>query len=65
MVFCDARNAAAALVNDTVRIRAFGKNARAVTEKLDWSCIVAEFEQALLRLTDDAQAQLIETHAVA
>jgi glycosyltransferase involved in cell wall biosynthesis len=61
----DYVQAAAALVNDTVRIRAFGKNARAVTEKLDWSCIVAEFEQALLRLTDDAQAQLIETHAVA
>lgn len=61
----DYAQAAAALVNDAVRIRAFGKNARAVTEKLDWSCIVAEFEQALLRLTDDTQAQLIETHAVA
>jgi glycosyltransferase involved in cell wall biosynthesis len=61
----DYVQAAAAMVNDAVRIRAFGKNARAVTEKLDWSCIVAEFEQALLRLTDDTQPQLIETHAVA
>jgi len=57
--------AAAALVNDAVRIRVFGKNARVITEKLDWSCIVAEFEQALLRLTDDMPAQLIKTHAVA
>jgi len=61
----DFVQAAAALVNDAPRIRVLGKNARVITEKLDWSCIVAEFEQALLRLTDDMPAQLIKTHAVA
>lgn len=57
--------AAAALVNDALRIKTLGANARVTTEKLDWSCIVAEFEQALLRLMDDAQTEVMETHALA
>lgn len=61
----DYVQAAAALVNDTARIKALGKHARVTTEKLDWSCIVAEFEQALLRLIDDAQTEVIEAHAAA
>jgi len=61
----DYAQAAAALVNDAPRIRALGERARVTTEKLDWSFIVAEFEQALLRMTDSAQAQMIATHAVA
>lgn len=43
---------AIALAPQTARIRALGAAARATTEKLDWSCIVAEFEQALLGLID-------------
>lgn len=61
----DYVQAAAALANDTTRIKNLGLRARATTEKLDWSCVVAEFEQALLRLTGEAQTQLIGTHAVA
>ena len=61
----DFVQAAAALVNDGERIKALGKHARITTEKLDWSCIVVEFEQALLRLTVEAQTQVIGTHAVA
>lgn len=61
----DYVQAAAALANDAARIKALGLRARATTEKLDWSCIVAEFEQALLRLTGEAQTQVIGTHAAA
>ena len=61
----DFVQAAAALVNDGARIKALGKHARTTTEKLDWSCIVVEFEQALLRLTVEAQTQAIGNHAVA
>lgn len=61
----DYAQAAAALVNDAPRIRVLGERARVTTEKLDWSFIVAEFEQALLRMTDAAQAQVIGDHAVA
>lgn len=61
----DYAQAAAALANDAARIKALGANARITTEKLDWSCIVAEFEQALLRPIDDAQSEVMETHAVA
>ena len=61
----DFVQAAAALVNDGERIKALGKHARITTEKLDWSCIVVEFDQALLRLTVEAQTQVIGTHAVA
>lgn len=57
--------AAAALVNDTTRIKTLGANARITTEKLDWSCIVAEFEQALLRPIDDVQTEVMEAHAAA
>lgn len=50
----DYVQAAAALVTDLPRARRMGAKARATTEKLDWSCIVSEFEQALLALTEDA-----------
>ncbi|MDP2399827.1 MAG: glycosyltransferase family 1 protein [Burkholderiales bacterium] len=50
----DYVQAAAALVTDLPRARRLGAEARATTVKLDWSCIVAEFEQALLALTGDA-----------
>ncbi len=50
----DYAQAAATLVTDLPRARRLGQQARATTEKLDWSCIVAEFEQALLALTGDA-----------
>lgn len=61
----DYVQAATALANDAMRIKTLGANARVTTEKLDWSCIVAEFEQALLRPIDDAQAEVMEAHAVA
>lgn len=61
----DYVQAAAALANDVVRARALGAQARVTTEKLDWLCIVAEFEQALLRLIDNAQTEVIGAHAVA
>jgi glycosyltransferase involved in cell wall biosynthesis len=61
----DYVQAAAALINDAPRIKTLGANARITTEKLDWSYIVAEFEQALLRLMDDAQTEVMEAHAVA
>jgi len=48
------RVAAAALAADLPRARRLGEQARRTTEKLDWSCIVAEFEQALLALTGEA-----------
>lgn len=52
--------AAAELVTDAARVRAFGRSARVTTEALDWTCIVAEFEQALLDLTTEGPV-----HAVA
>lgn len=61
----DYVQAAAALVNNAARIKELGARARITTEKLDWSCIVAEFELALLRLIDDAQAEVMQTHALA
>ncbi len=61
----DYVQAAAALANDAPRVKALGARARTVTEKLDWSYIVAEFEQALLRLTDEVPAHAGEAHAVA
>lgn len=61
----DFVQAAAALANDPARVRGLGAQARVTTEKLDWSCIVAEFEQALLRLINDAQIEAIGAHAAA
>ena len=42
---------ALALATDTPRIRALGAAARKTCERIDWSKIVAEFEQTLLELT--------------
>ena len=42
---------ALALATDTPRIRALGAAARKTCERIDWSHIVAEFEQTLLELT--------------
>jgi len=42
-----------------------GRNARATAEKLDWSFIVAEFEQALISLTGEAPDSVTESHVVA
>ncbi len=61
----DYAQAAAALANAGPRVRALGERARATTEKLDWSYIVAEFEQALLRLTMEIFPHAIGTHVVA
>ncbi len=41
---------AAGLARDRERVKRLGAAARAVTEKLDWSWIVGEFESALLEL---------------
>lgn len=46
-------NLAVALAEAPDRARSLGQQARATTEKLDWSHIVAEFEQALLSLTSE------------
>lgn len=61
----DYVQAAAALANDMARIKALGARARITTEKLDWSCIAAEFEQALLRPINAAQTEVIGAHAAA
>jgi glycosyltransferase involved in cell wall biosynthesis len=61
----DYVQAAAALINDAARIKALGGQARMTTEKLDWSCIVAEFEQTLLRLINETQTEVIGAHLVA
>ncbi len=45
---------AAALATTPQRARVLGARARVTTEALDWSCIVAEFERALLDLTVEA-----------
>ncbi len=42
---------AVGLANDRERVMRLGAHARAVTEKLDWSWIVGEFERALLELS--------------
>ncbi len=44
---------AAGLANDRERIRRLGAAARAVTDKLDWSWIVGEFESALFELSSE------------
>jgi glycosyltransferase involved in cell wall biosynthesis len=41
---------AAALAQDGARIRELGARARATADPLDWSCIVAEFERAMLEV---------------
>ncbi|RPJ48025.1 MAG: glycosyltransferase family 1 protein [Betaproteobacteria bacterium] len=56
---------ATALAEGPDRARVLGRNARATTEKLDWSFIVAEFEQALLDLTGAAFDPVTRSHAVA
>ena len=56
---------ATALAPDIARIRAMGIAARATTEKLDWTCIVAEFEQALLELSADRTESLFPANAIA
>jgi glycosyltransferase involved in cell wall biosynthesis len=48
----DFTRLAVSLANDRERIMRLGANARTVTEKLDWSWIVGEFEAALLELVD-------------
>jgi glycosyltransferase involved in cell wall biosynthesis len=44
---------AAGLASDRERIKRLGAAARTVTEKLDWSWIVGEFESAMLELAAD------------
>lgn len=61
----DFMQLAAALAPDTARIRALGAAARATTETLDWSCIVAEFEQALLELVADQPLPAFPLNALA
>jgi glycosyltransferase involved in cell wall biosynthesis len=47
----DFMKLAVALATDTPRIRVLGAAARSTCEPIDWSHVVAEFEQALLELT--------------
>lgn len=56
---------ATALAEAPDRARVLGRNARATAEKLDWSFIVAEFEQALISLTGEAPDSVTEFHVVA
>jgi len=56
---------ATALAEAPDRARVLGRNARITTEKLDWSIIVAEFEQALLSLNGGALDPFTCSHAVA
>lgn len=44
---------AAAIAGDRPRMRTLGEQARLTTERLDWTCIVADFEQAMFDLADD------------
>jgi glycosyltransferase involved in cell wall biosynthesis len=44
---------AVSLATDTERVKCLGATARAVTEKLDWSRIVRDFESALIELAED------------
>lgn len=52
----DFMRLAAALAADNERIRELGARARTTTEKLDWSCIVAEFEQAMIEVSSSDHA---------
>lgn len=52
----DFMRLAAALAADNERIRELGARARTTTEKLDWSCIVAEFEQAMIEVSSPDHA---------
>jgi glycosyltransferase involved in cell wall biosynthesis len=45
------------LATDPVRVKRLGAAARTVTEKLDWSWIVTDFESALIELAFDGQKQ--------
>jgi glycosyltransferase involved in cell wall biosynthesis len=45
------------LATDLARVKRLGAAARTVTEKLDWSWIVAEFESALMELAFDGHRQ--------
>lgn len=56
---------AVALAEAPDRARLLGQQARITTEKLDWSHIVAEFEQALLYLTAETPGREAEALAVA
>jgi glycosyltransferase involved in cell wall biosynthesis len=56
---------ATALSQDNWRIRAMGAAARVTAEKLDWNCIVAEFEQALFELTVDQTQSSYPINALA
>ncbi|MFN9490122.1 MAG: glycosyltransferase family 4 protein [Betaproteobacteria bacterium] len=47
-------NLAAALARDGTRIRELGARARETAARLDWSCIVAEFERAMLEVSATA-----------
>jgi glycosyltransferase involved in cell wall biosynthesis len=44
---------ATGLATDPERVKNLGAAARAVTDKLDWSRIVGEFESALIELAED------------
>jgi len=55
---------AAGLAGDPGRVKRLGVNARSVTEKLDWSWIVSEFEAALLELAANGHKhELAGVHA--
>lgn len=56
---------ARALAASSDRIGLLGSQARATTETLDWSCIVAEFERALLELACDPHPAESRDHALA
>jgi glycosyltransferase involved in cell wall biosynthesis len=45
------------LATDTARVKRLGAAARVVTEKLDWSWIVTEFESALMELAFDGHRE--------
>lgn len=52
---------ASALARDDTRIRELGRHARETTARLDWTCIVAEFERAMLEVS----ATATDPHAIA
>lgn len=47
-------NLAAALARDDARVRELGARARETAGRLDWTCIVAEFERAMLEVSATA-----------
>ncbi|MFO0441118.1 MAG: glycosyltransferase family 4 protein [Betaproteobacteria bacterium] len=47
-------NLAAALARDDARVRELGARARETAGRLDWTCIVAEFERAMLEVSAPA-----------